>query len=130
MNRLALRYFPVWLAIGWLLIVAVIYTSLVSSGVPEVAPHSDKVGHFVAYSVLALWFSQLYTARARLGWAIAFVALGALLELLQTLTASRICDAADLAANAVGVLFGWLLGSLIETNPLAHFERWLANRRL
>jgi VanZ family protein len=129
LDRVALRYFPVWLSIGWLLIAAVIYLSLASSGVPTVARHSDKAGHLLAYLVLTLWFSQLYNKRAGMGWAIAFVGMGVLLEWLQVLTPSRFFDVADMAANATGVLSGWALGAIIEKNFLVRFELWLNSNR-
>jgi VanZ family protein len=129
LNRIPLRYFPLWLSIGWLLVAAVFYTSLAPSGVPTMAPHSDKVGHFLAYFVLALWFAQLYNTRGRMGWAIAFIGMGVLLECLQTFIASRTFDVVDLLANTVGVLSGWALGSIAGANFLARFEFWLEGNR-
>lgn len=129
LNRIPLRYFPLWLSIGWLLIAAVLYASLAPSTVPAMAPHSDKAGHFLAYFVLALWFSQLYSARGRMWWAIAFIGMGVLLEYLQALTVFRLFELADMAANTAGVLSGWALGSTVGTNFLARFERWLESDR-
>lgn len=129
LNRIALRYFPVWLSIGWLLIAAVLYASLAPIAAPTMAPHSDKFGHLLAYFVLALWFAQLYDKRGRVWWALAFTGMGVLLECLQALTASRHFDLTDMAANAAGVLLGWAVGSTAGANILARFEFWLTGNR-
>ncbi|MFZ0254456.1 MAG: VanZ family protein [Gammaproteobacteria bacterium] len=129
LNRMPLRYFPLWLSIGWLLIASVLYASLAPSGVPSMAPHSDKAGHFLAYFALALWFSQLYNTRVRRWWAMAFIGIGVLLECLQAPIPSRIFDLVDMVANTAGVLSGWVLGSMAGANFLARFELWLENHR-
>ena len=57
-----LRYFKLWLSIGWLMVVGLCYFSLISNP-PELdigIEYFDKVRHFVAYFVLMFWFAQLY----------------------------------------------------------------------
>ncbi|MGF1614763.1 MAG: VanZ family protein [Gammaproteobacteria bacterium] len=129
LNRTPLRYFSLWLGIGWLLIATVLFASLAPSGVPTITPHSDKVGHFLAYFSLTLWFAQLYRTRPRMAWAIGFVVMGALLECLQALTSHRVFSLADMAANTAGVLAGWALSSLAGINFLLWFELWLEKSR-
>ena len=129
LRRVPLRYFSVWLSIGWLLIVAVLYASLAPSTVPTMVPHGDKMGHFLAYFVLALWFSQLYDSRGRRWWAVAFLTMGVLLECLQTLTVSRSFELPDMTANTAGVLSGWALASTVGASFLARVELWLETKR-
>ena len=74
-----------------------------------------------------LWFCQLYSGAARRwGLALAFVALGIGLEFLQSLTPDRAYEVLDMAANAGGVLLGWLLAA----TPLAQGLRLIEARYL
>lgn len=129
LSRVALHYFPFWLSIGWLLIAAVLYASLAPTVGPTMVPHGDKGGHLLAYLVLAWWFSQLYNRRGRMWWAIAFIGMGMLVEGLQHLIASRVFDLADIAANIVGVLSGWVLASTVGGNFLVRIELWVESNR-
>lgn len=66
--------------------------------------------HGVTYLMLTAWFGQLHRSRGgRLGWAVAFAAMGAVLEVLQGLGGVRTASWADGGANAAGVACGWLL---------------------
>jgi VanZ family protein len=100
------NYRRVWLALGWTGIAGVVALSLIPN-----LPHSgisggDKVGHLLAYFALMFWFGLLYAGR--LAWALAFLVLGAALELLQGLTGYREASLADLVANTSGIALGWL----------------------
>lgn len=110
-ETLELRYRAVWLAIGWLMVAVVVYLSL-SASPPKGPdfPDSDKLMHGLTYLVLTAWYGQLYrSGGGRLGWAVAFAALGAVLEVLQGLGGAREASWADGAANAAGAACGWLL---------------------
>jgi VanZ family protein len=99
-----------WIAVGWLIIAAILYASLTSIVMEPGIEGGDKLGHLLAYGLLMAWWSQLYasaSARWRLG--IAFVTLGAALELAQGLTPNRYPEWLDLLANTAGVLLGWLI---------------------
>jgi hypothetical protein len=64
---------------------------------------SDKLGTLAAYSVLMNWFAQIcIDRRRRVSLALAFVAMGLMLEFLQTLSGYRSAEWADGAANAAG----------------------------
>ena len=108
-SEISFRFRPVWVALGWALVLAVVYLSL-ARDVPELAvPHGDKYGHVVAYATLMLWFSQLHAARHARAWlALAFVALGVGLEFVQGLTDYRSFELADMVADGIGVACGWL----------------------
>lgn len=99
-----------WWAIGALQIVAVVWLSL-APAVPQLPGESgDKLGHVLAYGTMMLWFSEIHaTRRARIVWAAGFVAMGIAIEYLQRLTGYRSFEAADMAADAIGVAAGWLL---------------------
>lgn len=118
-----LRYFQVWLVIGWLLIASIVYVSLTELTGYSSVPHSDKAGHFFAYAVLTFWFSQLYIGRTRVRIAVGFATMGVLLEVLQSLTESRTFSLADMASNGMGVFCGWLLGSTLASGTLTRLEK-------
>ena len=84
----------------------------------------DKLAHFLAYGSLSLWFGMIFAGRSRqLGIAVAFAALGALLEFLQGLTDYRTFEIADMVANAIGAAIGWGLAQTPLKNGLAWIER-------
>ncbi|PJJ97689.1 hypothetical protein CO641_10990 [Lysobacteraceae bacterium NML91-0213] len=99
-----------WLWAGlWIAaIAAVLVLSL--SPPPPMPPvdNGDKLGHFLAYAVLATGAVQLYARRvALLGAAVGLVLLGIGIEYAQgALTAMRVADPADALANTLGVVAG------------------------
>jgi VanZ family protein len=126
--RRELRYFRWWLALGWLIVAAVIFLSLLSK-VPIQIPlqFSDKIGHFIAYAILMGWFVQLFQSRGvLLLHALLLIGLGIGLEFAQEYR-SRHFEVADMVANTVGVLFGLLLFFTPLRTLLLRFEgRFLA----
>ena len=98
-----------WLAFGWALVFAVIYLSLTPIPPTIDIEQGDKYGHILAYGTLMVWFAQIHAARlARVWLALAFVALGIGLEFVQGLTAYRTFEIADMIADGIGVLAGWI----------------------
>ena len=68
----------------------------------------DKLGHFLSYGFLMLWFCVLYRRkRVRAFYALGFVALGVALEFMQGNLGYRTFDLLDMAANTAGVMAGW-----------------------
>ena len=119
-----LRYRPLWVAVGFGLIAAVIYLSLTPHPPEAGFEESDKFDHLLAYGVLMNWFSQLYAERGRrMGLALGFVAMGIALEWAQSLTGYRTADPVDALANAAGVIAGWLAAPPRLSNWLAGVER-------
>jgi VanZ family protein len=112
-----------WLGIGALLVLTVIYLS-VAPDVPAVpGKMGDKVGHVIAYAVLMFWFMQIYVARGpRLLAGILLVALGIALEFAQAHTGYRHFERADMIADALGVAVGWLLGPPRMWNVITWLE--------
>jgi hypothetical protein len=71
----------VWRAIGFGLVMLVIWLSLAPHSIEIPVEDGDKFGHFAAYATLMFWFAQLDARqRMRLGYAIGFVALGVTLS--------------------------------------------------
>ena len=106
-----LRWLPLWLATGWLLVSAVVYLSLTPSPPELEIDHGDKLGHVAAYAVITFWFMQIYDRTpSRLRIALAFAVMGIVLEVVQGYGGHRTFDVQDMAANVAGVALGWLAG--------------------
>lgn len=104
---------------GWLMVFAVIVLSLVpiSGAMPEVK-NGDKIGHFIAYFSLMVWFSWLYPKPwVRNLYAIAFIVLGGMMEVLQSMTAYRMGDIEDFHVNTIGVIVGFVFAVLTANIP-------------
>ena len=123
-----LRHQRLWLGVwvfGWLLCIAL--SLIAPPDLPETPPLSDKLGHLLAYGVLAAWAVQLFAPRrALVASLVALIALGVILELAQGgLTATRKPDPRDALANALGVLLGGALVFTPVRNALSILEkRW------
>jgi VanZ family protein len=98
-----------WLAIGWVLVLLVVYLSLVPAPPTIDIEQGDKYGHILAFGTLMIWFAQLYAQpAARVAVAVGFVALGIGIEFAQELTTYRSFERADMMADTIGVALGWL----------------------
>lgn len=98
-----------WLAVGWLWVAGIFYVSLMPH--PPQPVHfwsADKLEHALAYSLLMLWFCQVYRQRrSRVVLASLLVVMGVAIEYLQRETGYRTFDYADMLANFTGVIVGW-----------------------
>ena len=123
-----IRLRRLWKVIGALLIGFVIYASLTPDPIAVPVERGDKYGHVIAYATLMLWFAQLHSdSRERIGWAVAFTAMGVGLEFLQHLTGYRTFEVSDMVAGALGVLAGWIAAPPRSPNVLGYIEaRWPA----
>jgi VanZ family protein len=98
----------VYVAVGWLLVAAIIWLSLTPSPPKLDFEEGDKVGHLLAYGSTMFWFAQLYASRpARIAHAALFVLMGVTLEFIQGALGYRTYEVFDMFANAAGVLLGW-----------------------
>ena len=105
-----LKLRPLWVALGWLLVLFVIYVSITPDPVQLPVAEGDKFGHVLAYATLMSWFANLYELPARrVQFAIGFIALGVALEFVQRWSGYRSFEVADMAAGATGVALGWLV---------------------
>lgn len=120
-----LHWYPLWLFLGVVLIVVVIYLSLTAK--PPVIVNftfGDKVGHFLAYAALMGWFGQIFTGRLPLVFfALVFVLMGVSLEFIQGLGRYRQFEYTDMLANTVGVVLGMLLTTTVFKGSLHWVER-------
>ena len=101
-----------WLLLGRLWLLATVVVCLVPLP-PSPIPieGSDKLEHALGWMLITLWYAQLTRSpKALLARACGFVALGAAIELAQSLTTWRSADLADLLANLVGVILGVAIG--------------------
>ncbi|MCF6281326.1 MAG: VanZ family protein [Candidatus Polarisedimenticolaceae bacterium] len=131
MQRQPLRYFSLWLAVGWLLIAVVLQASLTSD--PLQTPgieFGDKIGHFTAYFSLVFWFCQLYKRKkAHLLLFALFVFMGVAIEFIQGQTGYRTFEVADMLANSSGAVVGLLLVRFYAAEMLLTLEMRLLHKR-
>jgi VanZ family protein len=125
-NNTSLKYKLLWLSIGYLMVVFVIYSSLSTSEVVLEISLSDKLMHVLGYFGLMGWFMQIYRGK-RAGFLLAavFISMGIGLEFLQDLGGVRYFEVADMLANTLGVLIAWALSYTPVANILFRLERSL-----
>ena len=110
----------VLVTIGWILVAAVIVLSLINinAAMPDVK-NGDKIGHFIAYFTLMIWFALLYPkVWVRNLYAIGFIVLGGLMEVLQSMTDYRMGDIEDFHVNTIGVIVGFVFAVFTSQIPL------------
>lgn len=124
-----LRVRRLWLALGWMLVLLVVYLSLTPAPIEPEIHQGDKFLHALAYLVLMSWFANLYeTPVERVSLAVGFIAMGITLEFIQGWVGYRSFEVADMGAGAAGVAFGWLLAPPRAPNYLGLAERlWRAH---
>jgi len=98
-----------WLILGVVWVAAIFYLSLMPHPPQAVTFwQADKLEHALAYSLLMLWFCQVYRQRsARMVLAVLLLGMGIMIEYIQRETGYRSFDYADMLANSTGVVVGW-----------------------
>ena len=123
----SLRYRSLWLVVGYLLVSFVVYLSVTSKPPdPDIdIPFIDKFFHALAYFTLMAWFSQIYhIKKQRLFYAVAFILMGVLMEVIQSFDPARSYEIADMVANTAGVLIAIVLSrSVLFSSVLGRIER-------
>jgi len=118
-----LKYKSLWLALGYVLVAFVVYSSLTSSPIKMDINYFDKYAHAFGYFVLMGWFMQIYHSnKAVLICAVTLVVLGVGLEFVQGMTGYRYFDLNDMLANTSGVLLAWILVKTPFPNILYYVE--------
>ncbi|AZN36117.1 VanZ family protein [Iodobacter ciconiae] len=97
--------------LAWAYVAFIWLMSLIPLSMPAV-PNSDKIGHFLAYGLLALWFGLARQQKLPLIWFTASL-MGVAIEFAQALTPYRSFDLKDMLANACGALIGTLLAAFL-----------------
>lgn len=108
--RQPLRWFGLWSALGWMLVLWVVYESLTPNPIqtPDIE-YGDKIGHFMAYFLMMGWFVQLYQRGWQRWLLLLFITLGVAIEFIQGQSPYRLFEYADMAANSLGASTAWLL---------------------
>ena len=123
-----LKFRKIWLIIGYLLILTIVFLTLTPKP-PDLVSEinfGDKIGHFLAYSLLMFWFCLLYIKTFnRLIIACLFIIMGISLEILQDMGGIRMYEVADMFANTTGVLIGLTLAYLGMDTLLLKFENFI-----
>ncbi len=107
-------------AAGVAIIVAIWVLSLLPLN-QMVVPGGDKLHHFIAYgSLMLVWVlaTPHHRLRQHVLMAIGFMLMGLAVECAQGLTPYRFFDWADALANALGVMIGWVLATLVSRMPI------------
>jgi VanZ family protein len=115
-----------WLAIGYLLVIFVLYQSLSSHPIAMsgLFDYEDKLYHVLAYFTLMTWFAQIYHQRTqRIIIALLFVFMGLMVEYLQSLNPNRYAEFGDMVANVTGVVLGFALTVSAAKNILLRVEK-------
>jgi VanZ family protein len=101
----------------WLvLVLAVILGSLLPGGSAPLRALSllhinDKAQHFLAYALLACLPAWMASRPSLLRTGLFLLAIGLLLEILQSLVPGRACDLSDGLSDAAGIVVGGLFGA-------------------
>jgi len=121
------RYAKVWLTLGWLLIVVIVFLSLwPKPPQPLEFEQSDKLSHIIAYMTLMLWFANIYPQRSsQLQISIGFFVMGVCLELFQGMTEYRTFSYTDMLANGIGILLALHLAKTRLATYLLRLDTWL-----
>jgi VanZ family protein len=91
-------------------------------------PVRDKLLHVGTYFLLMLWFSGLVERRRYGLLALLLFGLGLGLDLVQATTATRRFEAADVAADAGGILLALLLAWFVFEGWCRRVEQWLLTK--
>jgi hypothetical protein len=114
-----------WYALGAVLTVFIVVTSLAPLKELPAMRISDKIEHAAAFSALAVWFGGLLPQRHYTWLAVALLALGGAIELAQSLMGlGRLADLRDLVADGWGIAFGLTLCALGLRHWAQLVERW------
>lgn len=120
--RLALsahpRAAPVWRALLALLLAVISWLALTPAPPPEAGLLWDKLNHFAAFASLAVAGFMGFQRR----WvpvALGLLTYGGLIELLQSLTSTRVGDGVDLLADAIGIALGLGLAATVARRAAA-----------
>ncbi len=106
-----LRYRHLWLGAGVAALCLILLLSMIPMKGPAPFDLSDKLLHFLAFVFLTLWFMGVFVPAAAPRIAAALAGYGLLIELLQSLTPTRMAEPLDVVSDLAGILAGWALAA-------------------
>jgi VanZ family protein len=121
------RYLRMWQAIGVIFVIAAFVVSLGPYPVRSSIHNLDKILHAATYAGLAYWFTQLSIRRRHVWVALGLVAMGILIEYLQSFTRTRTPDLYDALANSLGVALGWGVTFTPAGRLLSTVDSWIGH---
>jgi VanZ family protein len=125
--RSDLRFASRWLFAGLALMSVVMMVSLLPNRVEVLeVTYVDKVMHLVVFMGLMVFFCGFVEVQLRWLLVLFLLACGGLIEVLQIPVPGRAAEAADLMADMVGIMLGWLLAKTWFGN----WTVWVENRRI
>jgi VanZ family protein len=89
-------------------VLAVLMLALVPAPPPMLTTGWDKSNHLLAFVVMTWLGSKVFPQRLAT-LLLSLLVYGALIEILQSFTATRSAEWLDLFADALGILLGWAL---------------------
>jgi VanZ family protein len=125
-SRPGLQWVPFWWTCDWAITAAVVVSSLLPvDDLQQLTPaFNDKLMHFCAYFLLAMWFAGSLDPRRHGTLLVGLFALGALIEGAQhAMGLGREADWKDLLANTLGALTALALARAGLGNWMAWVER-------
>lgn len=99
-----------WITITWLTLSGITIASLWPLDDAETIPGSDKVHHLIAYAAL-MFPTALRKPRKWMLYGLLFLTFSGAIELIQPYV-NRYGEWADMLANAIGVVCGWILAEI------------------
>ena len=122
-----LKFLRFWRITGWTVVAVAWYVALDPSPVDLSAiQFGDKLVHTTAYLGMMLWLSQCYARQRRLTLAVFFIAMGVVIEFLQGWSGYRTFEVADMIANTLGVIIGWLISYTVAGKLFYKVERLIS----
>lgn len=85
----------------------------------------DKWAHAITFAVLAVWFAGQYRPRSYWRIAVGLLAFGGLIEIMQRMLSYRSADWLDVAADAAGIIVGFVIAGAGLGGWALRFESWL-----
>ncbi|MGX5173714.1 VanZ family protein [Aliikangiella sp. IMCC44653] len=111
-------YRKLWLAIFWIVLIALLYLTLTPSPVQTVSfKHIDKVFHFIAFAGFTFLLKVAFSKLSHNFVLSLSALLGIFIEIIQLYIPNRGFSYADMLADFLGSLFGlWFYLTLIKAS--------------